>query len=428
MGETPLTTQAQERFVFFSLRSFQTDVGETLRIYGIVNAVAAAGHEAVLISNATGYDMFHPAVKHVFIDCSFSDKRLFQALASVLPAAVVRRRFSRLFTNIEKALAEARATNQTVFFFDYLDNTVGYVLKQMGKIAGYLNDVHGIATTEFLSNKLQARSLVRRQYYRLKAWAADRLDKKVFEAAEGFLFGSTAMKDYFEKRYSIADKKSLVLPYLLDAFSLSREIEPRLHQDVASSLRLGGDDFVFMFVGSYKATAGVEDLVETFSRLYQQCPSCRLILIGDGPYRQKCEQKALSQPACRAITFLDPVPYSALPAYYAAAHVIVCPDRDNPFSQYVVHIKYLDALATGKLVINGAFKSVREINEPEPLSVLFEPSNQQDLYRALHQTHHQYAALKEKYKHVVETTKYRFTYAAHTAALSWINTFLQKKR
>ncbi len=410
-----------QRFVFCTLRDFKIDVGETLRIYGIVNALAAAGHEVVFLSNATRFGAFHPAVRQVPLRYPFRAKRRLQALVSTLPAKWAVSCFPGLFGALSRALKEAGAETQTIFFFDYLDNTLGYLLQQTGHIAGYVNDVHGIATVEFLSNKQQSRHLLSKTLAQLKYYGARQLDKKVFEAARGFLWGSSAMQAYFEERYAISHKPGLVLPYLLDAFSIDKEPDTPLRKRLATQLGLTEALFVFMFVGTYKATAGVEDLIAAFHRLYATEPRCRLVLIGNGARRARCEADAAGGPAAAAISFVDPVPYADLPAYYACSQVIVCPDRDNPFSQYVVHIKYLDALATGKLVINGAFKSVQEMNADSPLSLLFQPSGAEDLYRTLRAALENYPALEAQYSGAAQRVKAHFTYAACTEALAALN-------
>ena len=364
-------------------------------------------------------------MQQVPIRYTFRDKRLLQALTGLLPAKVARFYFKSLFNALERALQQAGGKQHTVFFFDYLDNTIGYLLHKKGSIAGYVNDVHGIATIEFKSSAQEATRRYKKVLFKLKYQAADRLDRKVFESARGFLFGSGTMQSYFEQRYNLAAAQSMVLPYLLDAFSLASPPDATLQNRLAGSLSLDTEHFVFMFVGSYKATAGTGDLIAAFSRLHAQNPHCRLVLIGDGAYRPEGERQAQQSGAAAAIQFLDPVPYAQLPAYYALAHVIVCPDRDNPFSQYVVHIKYLDALATGKLVINGAFRSVQELNASQPLSLLFQPSSVDDLHRTIEEACRHYPALRARYSGAAEQVKKMFTYAASVAPLATFNTAVQ---
>jgi hypothetical protein len=45
----------------------------------------------------------------------------------------------------------------------------------------------------------------------------------------------------------------------------------------------------------------------------------------------------------------------------------------------ILHLKYIDSLASNKIVINGAFEAVKEININEILSVDFFPSDVKSL-------------------------------------------------
>ncbi|RYD51964.1 MAG: glycosyltransferase [Sphingobacteriales bacterium] len=412
-------------FVFFSLRSFQTDVGETLRIYGVVNALAAAGYPVTLISNAVRLDAFHPAVRHINLEYHFKGKRWLQGLLSLLPVPVVSFFFRRLSQKAQMALRACGATGQRIFFFDYLDNTIGYFLAKTGQVAGYVNDVHGMAAIEFQNSRYQATKPFRKLVFRVKEWLADRLDRKVFQNADGLIFGSLTMQHYFVQRYQLTDTQKIVLPYLLDAFSLAKQPSPQLLADAMKALGTVSGTFTFLFVGTYKATAGVEDLMAAFDQLYTRFKNVRLVLIGDGSHRAGCEARAESYSSKAAIVFLNPVPYATLSAYYNQAQVIVCPDRDNPFSQYIVHIKYPDALATGKLVINGSFTSVQELNTPQQLSMLFQPSDVADLFRNLYEAYTLYEEKCAQFAGTANWIRQHYTYSHYTDRLNQFNDAVQ---
>ncbi len=104
------------------------------------------------------------------------------------------------------------------------------------------------------------------------------------------------------------------------------------------------------------------------------------------------------------------VPYKDLRTYQSIANVIVCPDRDNVYSQLIVHVKYLDALISGKIVINGAFESVKEINEEEKLSLLYIPSNVESLAKTIFRALENETYLLEKYQKNVQYVRHHLTY------------------
>ena len=52
-------------YVFFTLNNFSHDEGGTVRIRGIVNALAECGMQVTLISNMKNDDGFHQRVNHI---------------------------------------------------------------------------------------------------------------------------------------------------------------------------------------------------------------------------------------------------------------------------------------------------------------------------------------------------------------------------
>lgn len=399
------------RYIFFSLRDFKVDVGESVRIYGMLNSLASEGHEVVFISNATNYSMFDPSIKQLCIDYDFKDKRNLQGLLAIFSSAFVFKKYKSLFDKIAKALHLANVGKDPVYFFDYLDNSIGYVLKEQGLIAGYINDVHGIATIEFLNHIKNAKAFRSKLIYRLKYFLAYRLDKKVFESADGFIYGSDKMRKYYEGLYHLPDKKNYIIPYVLGEEAVNRRIDEQLRADLIKEFNLQPGDFVLLFVGTYKPTAGVDDLIKAFDRLLKTYPNCKLILIGKGPAKDECLLLASRLRSKANIRFIDQIPYSQLLTYQSLANVVVCPDKANLYSQYVIHVKYFDALISGRLVINGAFESVKEINVNDFLSLTFAPSDVDDLYEKLKLCREQYEAFIEKYKNTRNYTARNLTYS-----------------
>jgi glycosyltransferase involved in cell wall biosynthesis len=383
----------------------------------MLNALASAGKEVVFISNATDHRMFHPRVKHVLIGYDFNEKRKLQGLLGLFSWTVTHRFFQPLFAHIEKAIKKAEVGSDPVIFFDYLDNSIGYMLKMKGLICEYINDIHGIATLEFESHIQNARSVAGKVSNHFKHYLIRKLDKKVFENADGFIFGSSTMCDYYEAHYDIKKKKKNIIPYVLGDEASERRIDEKLRNRISKDLGIAEGQFLVLFVGGYKPTAGVDDLIEAFELLYADHPDARLLLIGSGPLKALCVKLAESMQSKDHITFIDQIPYSQLLTYQSIANVIVCPDKDNPFSQYVIHIKYFDALLSGRLVINGAFNSVKEVNPGDSLSLSFQPSNVQDLYRKLKTCHEEFPALMEKYKEARAYTLRHLTYRSYIKGL-----------
>lgn len=389
------------RLVFFSLRNFQRDGGGSVRMYGILNALAKEGNEVVFISNAKNYQNFDDSIKHIYIDYEVSPgkKALFQGLLSIIPAQIVYFIFKTLFNKIEYSLEKANAQKGRVYFFEYMDNSIAYVLKKKRLISSYINDLHGVTPIEFSYQMKTATNYRKYIYFFLKYKSSLWLDKKVFNYGDGFIYASKAMKGYYDRfNKNTNHQENYIIPYVLDQNIKNNKIDQTELKRLQNLFKLEKKDFIFFFAGGYKPTAGVDNLIEAFNKVSITQENVKLILIGTGPYRKKCEQLVDKFSIKDRVIFIDSIPYENLIAYQNLANVIVCPDKQNPYSNLIVHLKYFDSLISSKLVINGHFESVKEINKDEFLSLTFEPSNVVSLYLTMQKCVYEYEELCQKYK------------------------------
>ena len=76
-----------KKIYFFTFNNFLKDDGGTIRMKGIMNALAEKGIIVTLISNCTLVDQFDKKINHIFLNyfVSKQEKRSFQLLLSFLP-------------------------------------------------------------------------------------------------------------------------------------------------------------------------------------------------------------------------------------------------------------------------------------------------------------------------------------------------------
>ncbi len=404
------------KLFFFSMRTFEKDGGGSIRMYGVLNELAEKGHEIIFISNAKQRNAFHPAIKHIPIGMTFStiQKTIFQGLLGIMPFLIIRILYGKFIKVLKLTFEENGLENKTVLFFEYLDNSIGYLLKRSNIIKNYINDIHGVATVEFKYQVKSSRSYLTKLKYGLKYLVSNRLDYIVFNNASGFIFASRAMEEYFIKQYpTIRNKQNFVLSNALSSEGLNLVIDQSLKEKLLNDYEIKENDFVFLFVGGFKATAGVQDLINAFAFLLKERGNIKLLLIGRGAEVVHYSKLVNSLQINYYVRFIRPIPYSQLRTYQDLAHVIVCPDRLNIFSELIVHLKYFDALASGKVVINSSLKSINEINIDDKLSISFKHSDVMDLVKTMEYCINNYAWLVEKYsankRIVAESLTYKST-------------------
>ncbi len=419
-GSNVEDTVRGKRFVFLTMNDMTRDGGGPVRIYGLLNALAGKGCEVTLLSNSTHIKQLGPDVRNIFIGRKFTpgQKRMIQALVAWLPAWAAALFFRRTL----RLTAERLGGAKEIYSFEYLDNTLAYLLKKQGFIDRYVNDIHGMAPLEFESQIIRASNLLDRLRFKLKRLSARKLDRKVFSSASGLIYASDAMQEYYERNI-ISGKKpaSIILPFVSGG-----DVNGKPDQELAEALRekysLSAGDFVFLFAGSYKATGGVDWLIDAFERIRDQEPRVKLMLIGNtGPMYQHCMRKVRQSEYRASIITIEKIPYSQLLTYQSLANVVVCPDQANNYSEYIIHTKYFDAMWSDKPVINGNFAAVRQINPDERLSLSFDPSSPDDLYRTMKRSVDDYARLSEKYARTSDYLRKNLTYPSLAGRLVEFN-------
>lgn len=406
------------RFVFFSMNGFGYEGGGTIRMQGIMNELSKKNHDVIFISNSKKIELFHKNIKHIFIDFPFSrnDKRMFQGFLGVLPMFIIQIIYSKLFARLNTIFKE-KFINDSIYFFEYLDNSIGYCLKRQNIIQNYRNDLHGVATLEFKFQAKLSKSIIEKIKFYSKYYISDLLDKKVFNSAESLIFASQAMKDYFTVQYpKVALKNNYILPYLLSSNAISDTVDEKLKKQLQEKFKFMPDEKIIFFAGTFKKTGGVPDLILAFEKIVKQY-NTRLFIVGNGPTMQECLNIVNEKKLKDKVIFIGRIPYQQLRTYQDLATIIVCPDKQNVYSELIVHVKYLDSLISGKLVINGSFKSVKEINLDQILSVDFKPSDVESLASSLKYSLDNFEELNVKYRNNKEYTIQNLTYTKHVEIL-----------
>jgi len=397
----------------FTLRDFNYQGGGMIRILGILKLIDYKSHGAKLYSNRTDTESILSGkakgleIHNFDLDFTSNDKRMFQLALAFLPISIVNILFRSKLNKLILFCKENNLSKQTLFCCEYLDLSLGYFMKMNGLITDYICDIHGLVPNEFSSKKEM------RVYNFLRFIAAVLLDKKVFSTAKSVVYASTMMKSYMENRIpKLQSAKSLIIPYLISSEQNGSSICYSTLQNLKSKYSIGGDDVVFFFAGSFKSLGGVTDLLKAFKSLSEIRKSARLIIIGQGEEEKNVldfiERNSLRDKVIR----LESIPYSKLRTFQELSDIIICPDRMNLYSDMILHLKYIDSLSSGKIVINGSFNSVKEININQSLSINFIPSDVEDLYKKLLFCLDNRNELSLKYERNPEYVKEKLTYEA----------------
>jgi glycosyltransferase involved in cell wall biosynthesis len=142
-------------------------------------------------------------------------------------------------------------------------------------------------------------------------------------------------------RLGADDEEVTVLPYCIDVDAFQAGIDEEGQQAIRKQYDIDSTDVV-LYVGLLTERKGVGDLISAVDGLDPK--STHLLIVGEGPEREKLEKQAAAVDV--PTTFTGNVPNQELANYYALASAFVLPSREEPWG-----LVQNEALACGTPVV-----------------------------------------------------------------------------
>jgi glycosyltransferase involved in cell wall biosynthesis len=155
------------------------------------------------------------------------------------------------------------------------------------------------------------------------------------------------------------DREYLVIPTGVDdrVFRHRSEEAAEFRKDLALA-RPGFDtSHLLLYVGRIGKEKNIDLLVRALPRIFAQDPKARLLIVGEGPYREELTQFLAAEQLADKVAWMDYQPRSRLPAIYSAADIFTFPSKTE--TQGLVTIEALlcgtpvvgvDAMGTGEIL------------------------------------------------------------------------------
>jgi glycosyltransferase involved in cell wall biosynthesis len=202
---------------------------------------------------------------------------------------------------------------------------------------------------------------------------AERVAARVFDAATALLPVSEEIAAYLG-RFSTARAKVHVVPNGISPERFPEKVEPALLAPPGV--------FTVGFVGTLKAWHGVSVLAEAFAQLHAQEPQTRLLIVGDGPEREKIDEELAAAGLAAASHFTGTVSPNEVPALLASMDVAVAPyPKLQQF--YFSPLKVFEYLAAGRPVVASRLGQLETLIMPEVTGLLVPPGDPTALAAAL---------------------------------------------
>ena len=158
----------------------------------------------------------------------------------------------------------------------------------------------------------------------------DKSSKKIVEYLTKFYCETTAKelivpttKTYrlFREKYKF-EKNIHIIPTGIEVDRFFEEnIDNKLVSNLKKQLGIKKSDTTIIFVGRLAEEKNVEFLLKAHQKLIKEKPKTKLLIVGDGPDKEKLEKKAKSLNIMDNVIFTGKVAWSEIPYYYHVADI-----------------------------------------------------------------------------------------------------------
>jgi glycosyltransferase involved in cell wall biosynthesis len=110
---------------------------------------------------------------------------------------------------------------------------------------------------------------------------------------------------------------------IFSGFRLEPFLAVKRDDEMRAKLGIGQNDFVITKLARLFELKGHDDLFDAAPDIVKAIPNARFLLIGDGPWREKFERRAMSPELKGRVIFAGLVPPAEVPSYFAATDLVV---------------------------------------------------------------------------------------------------------
>jgi L-malate glycosyltransferase len=186
---------------------------------------------------------------------------------------------------------------------------------------------------------------------------------------------SEATKRELLSRFPNLNKKVRLIPMGVD----TSHFRPR---DIKKPLTLK-ENKIILFVGRLSDQKGLQYLIQAMPSILKRDPKAKLLVIGDGPYKQDLEQCIFSTGVGNAVQLLGALTQEEIAYYHNICDVFVLPALSNETGTEALGLSLLEAMSSGCAVVGTKVGGIPTIIEDKKNGILVDEKNPEQLSKAI---------------------------------------------
>jgi glycosyltransferase involved in cell wall biosynthesis len=204
----------------------------------------------------------------------------------------------------------------------------------------------------------------------------------LYRRADRIVVVSPAFRERLIARWRVPAEKIAVVENGVET-DLFAPLPPAANDQLRQELGAAGK-FLVCYAGTMGMAHGLETLLDAASRLQNQNPDVRFLLIGEGAEKERIKALAHSRGLAN-VRFLDQQPHERIPAFISTSDACLVLLKKNEVFKTVIPTKMLEFMSSARPVILAVEGQARQIVEEAGAGLAIEPENAAALARAIAQ-------------------------------------------
>jgi glycosyltransferase involved in cell wall biosynthesis len=193
------------------------------------------------------------------------------------------------------------------------------------------------------------------------------LEKRVYAGADLVLPNTPQYLKYVSS-LGVPASKIRLLPYPVDMTLFRPGVDP---SEVRQKWGLDGTEPVIVFIGTLFEFSGLDGFLHQFPAILQEKPRARLLIVGDGPQRDKLEQIITELGLKDRVIITGFQPYQTMPQYINLATVCINTFLVTRATMDTFPSKIVQYAACGKPTVATPLRGITSLLPGEPQGVVY---------------------------------------------------------